>query len=110
MRTAGSRSGVAGALVALCNLGLAAITLLKGKIWTGLLGLFLPILVYVGAVRLARPQSPWARWRYHRARRRAEAKLARSARREERIHQPMTHARTRIQDFIAGRHDPVAPA
>ena len=40
------------------------ITLLKGKIWTGLLGLFVPVLFILGAARLARPGSPWARWRY----------------------------------------------
>src|SRR6266851_1485630 len=39
---------------------LAAITLLKGKIWTGLFGLFLFPLLIVGAIRLARPGSPWA--------------------------------------------------
>ncbi|GAA3428720.1 hypothetical protein GCM10018953_59030 [Streptosporangium nondiastaticum] len=50
----------AGAIVA--NLVLAVVTLLKGKIWTGLAGLFLPPLLIVGAVRLARPGSPWAHW------------------------------------------------
>ena len=43
---------------------LAGITLLKGKIWTGLLGLLLPLALIVGAIRLGRPGSPWARWRY----------------------------------------------
>ncbi|MFD0856052.1 hypothetical protein ACFQ07_27680, partial [Actinomadura adrarensis] len=46
------------------NLVLAVITLLKGKIWTGLAGLFLPILLVIGAIRVARPGSPWSRWRY----------------------------------------------
>ena len=48
---------------------LAAITLLKGKVWTGLFGLFMPLLFIVGAIRLARPGSPWARWRYRERRR-----------------------------------------
>ena len=43
---------------------LAVVTLLKGKIWTGFFGLFIPPLIIIGAVRLARPNSPWARWRY----------------------------------------------
>src|SRR2546421_559011 len=46
------------------NTALVAVTLLKGKYWTGLLGLLVPVLALVGAFRLARPGSPWARWRY----------------------------------------------
>ncbi len=38
--------------------------LLKGKIWTGVIGLFVPTLAVIGAIRLARPNSPWARRRY----------------------------------------------
>ena len=38
--------------------------LMKGKIWTGVVGLFVPLLAFVGAIRLARPNSPWARRRY----------------------------------------------
>src|SRR5580658_4218449 len=36
---------------------LASVTLLKGKIWTGLFGLFVPPLFIAGAIRLARPGS-----------------------------------------------------
>ncbi|MEV7123469.1 hypothetical protein AB0O12_34090, partial [Kitasatospora griseola] len=63
-------------------LALVVVSLLKGKTWTGLLGIMLWPLALVGAVRLARPQSPWARWRYRSRPRR----LARAERREERIH------------------------
>ncbi len=80
---------------------LAAITLLKGKIWTGLIGLFVPVVLVVGAIRLGRPGSPWARWRY----RRRPGKLATSARREQRLRQPVIHAKIRIQDLLAGRPD-----
>ena len=38
--------------------------LLKGKIWTGVIGLFVPLVAIVGAIRLARLNSPWARRRY----------------------------------------------
>jgi hypothetical protein len=79
----------------------ATITLLKGKIWTVLFGLFLPPLFLVGALRLARPHSPWARWRY----RRKPAKLARASLREERFRQPVIRAKTRIDDLVAGYHD-----
>ena len=40
------------------------IVLLKGKIWTGLFGMFVLPLLVVGALRLSRPGAPWARWRY----------------------------------------------
>ena len=56
-----------------------AITLLKGKIWTALLGLFVPPVFIVGAIRLGRPGSPWARWRYRSDR----GRLARATRREQ---------------------------
>ncbi|HUZ25405.1 MAG TPA: hypothetical protein VMV07_16740 [Streptosporangiaceae bacterium] len=82
----------------------AAITLLKGKVWTGLFGLFLPFLFLIGAIRLARPQSPWSRWRYQGKPR----KLARSSRREERVREPVIRLKIRIVDLVAGYHD--APA
>lgn len=88
------------------SLSLVMITLLKGKIWTGLLGLFIPLLLLVGAIRLGRPHSPWARWRYSRQSKRAEKKRAKAARREERIRRPFVRAKIRFQDLIAGRPDP----
>lgn len=84
---------------------LAAITLLKGKIWTGLLGLFIPVLLFVGSVRLARPHSPWARWRYRRESARSQRKLARAVVRDDSWHRPMVQAKQWFQDLIAGRHD-----
>lgn len=86
------------------NLALAVVTLLKGKIWTGLLGLFLWPLIYIGAIRLARPGSPWARWRYRRGRR-GQRKLARAVWREVRIRRPLIKAKIRLQELIAGRHN-----
>ncbi|OKJ06124.1 phosphatidylglycerol lysyltransferase domain-containing protein [Kitasatospora sp. CB01950] len=91
-------------------LALVVVSLLKGKTWTGLLGIMLWPLALVGAVRLARPQSPWARWRY-RARPR---RLARAERREERIHRRLVSAKTAVYDLLAGTPDadldPAAPA
>jgi hypothetical protein len=83
---------------------LAAITLLKGKLWTALFGLFVPPLFVVGAIRLARPGSPWARWRY----RNRLVKLARADRREQRLRRPVINAKIRIQDLLAGEHLPAA--
>jgi hypothetical protein len=86
------------------NLGLAVITLLKGKIWTGILGLFIPLLLIVGAIRLARPGSPWAHWRYRQPRRRGARKLARARRRERRLREPVVRAKIWFQELIAGTH------
>jgi hypothetical protein len=88
-------------ILTLALFALAAMTLLKGKVWTGLFGLFLPPLFVVGAIRLARPGSPWARWRY----RERPGKLARSHRREQRLRLPVIRAKIRIQDLLTGRHD-----
>lgn len=84
---------------------LAGITLLKGKVWTALLGIVLPIVLVPGAIRLARPDSPWARWRY----KSRPVRLAQARRRDQRLRQPVIRAKNRIQDLIAGLQDqPVA--
>ncbi len=80
---------------------LASVTLLKGKIWTALFGVFLPPLFLVGAIRLARPGSPWARWRY----RNRPARLASAERREQHLRQPVIRAKIWVQDKLTGPHD-----
>jgi hypothetical protein len=98
----GSPAAVATLIVTVAVLFvLAGITLLKGKIWTGLLGLFVPPVFIVGAIRLGRPGSPWARWRY----RERPGKLARASRREQRQRLPVIRAKFRLQDLLTGRHD-----
>ncbi|WP_066373630.1 hypothetical protein [Herbidospora mongoliensis] len=82
------------------NLVFAVVTLLKGKIWSGLLGVFVPIFGYVGAVRLARPGSPWAHWFYDTK----PAKLRTALRREERWRRPVIKAKIAVQEFVSGRH------
>ncbi|MET9344769.1 hypothetical protein [Nonomuraea sp. NPDC003804] len=86
----------------LANLALAVITLLKGKIWTGLVGLFLPPLLVVGALRLARPGSPWAHWFFAV---RSPRKMATALRREERWRRPVIKVKIAVQEFVSGRHD-----
>ncbi len=94
-------------LLALLNLAGSVVSLLKGKIWTGLAGVFVPVLSIVAAVRLAVPGSPWERWRYPRG----SAKWERAIRRDLRVRRPMIRAKIRFQEIIAGRHDrlPDAP-
>jgi hypothetical protein len=79
---------------------LAGVTLLKGKPWTALLGLVIPLTLIVGAIRLARPGSPWARWRY----RNRPGKLATANRREERLRQPVIRMKDRFEDLLTGSH------
>ncbi|RFS84494.1 hypothetical protein D0T12_13015 [Actinomadura spongiicola] len=81
------------------NLCVAVVALLKGKIWTGLLGLFVGVLAIVGAVRLARPGSPWARRRYAKGSR----KERRAKARERRYRQPLERFGDRVSDLVAGR-------
>lgn len=60
--TVAVRGGVMTAL--LVHLVLMAITALKGKIPTALIGIFVGPLSWYAAVRIARPTSPWAKWFY----------------------------------------------
>lgn len=86
---------------AITNLLLAAIVIAKGKIWTGLFGMFFPPLLVIGWLRLARPGSPWARWRYGSRPR----TMRRAIIRERRYRRPVIQAKIFVQDLIAGKPD-----
>jgi hypothetical protein len=88
-------------VLAALNLLLAAIVLAKGKIWTGLVGLFFLPLLLIGAIRLSRPGAPWARWRYTRRPKR----MAKALRREKNLRRPVVRAKIWMQDAIAGTPD-----
>jgi hypothetical protein len=85
-------------LLAVINLALAVIVLLKGKLWTGLLGMFFTPLLLVGAIRLARPHAPWARWHYQDK----PNKMRRSLRRERYLRRPFVQADLWLQHVLAG--------
>ena len=84
--------------LAMLNLALAVVVLLKGKLLTGLLGMFFTPLLFVGAIRLARPHSPWARWHYQDKPR----KMHRSMERERYLRRPFVQANLWLQHVIAG--------
>ncbi|MCX5046193.1 hypothetical protein OG921_23770 [Aldersonia sp. NBC_00410] len=86
-------------LFALMNLAVAAVVILKGKIWTALVGLFVFPVLLVGAIRLSRPGAPWSRWRYTARPKRME----RAIRREKRLRRPLIRAKIYVQDVIAGQ-------
>jgi hypothetical protein len=46
------------------NLLLVAVCFVKGKLGTGVIGVVVPFVALVGAIRIARPSSPWAHRRY----------------------------------------------
>jgi hypothetical protein len=82
--------------VLLLNFALVAITALKGKYPTALVGLFVGPVAWVAATRLARPTSPWARRRY------GPAKLARATRRAAAFDDRWAPVRRHWDDFIGG--------
>ncbi|WP_040791410.1 hypothetical protein [Nocardia paucivorans] len=86
---------------AVVNLALAGVVIAKGKIWTGLFGMFFLPLLVVGALRLSRPGAPWARWRYGDRRR----LMYRAMVRERRYRRPVIRAKIFVQDLIAGKPD-----
>ncbi|CPR03806.1 integral membrane protein [Mycobacterium bohemicum DSM 44277] len=90
------RAVVAGAMA--LTLPLAVVVVLKGKVWTGLLGMFIVVLLVVGAVRLSRPHAPWARWRYTTQ----PDKMRRALQRERTLRRPVVRAKLYIQGAIAG--------
>lgn len=46
------------------GLGVAYVCFSKGKLMWGVIGVYIPVIGIIGALRLARPTSPWARKRY----------------------------------------------
>ena len=85
------------------HLALVVVTLLKGKIWTGLIGIFVILVALVGAARLARPRSPWARRFYSPG----SEKLARAEERQRRHDARWAPRTKRILDLVGGA--PSAP-
>lgn len=84
--------------LAALTLALALVVLLKGKVWTGLVGMFVTPLLVVGAIRLSRPHAPWARWRYSSRPR----KMHRALERERWLRRPVIQAKLWLQDALSG--------
>ncbi|MFG3098921.1 hypothetical protein ACGFZL_00050 [Streptomyces sp. NPDC048182] len=85
------------------NFLFSLLALSKGKARLAIFGVIVPLVALVGAVRLARPGSPWARRFYgRRPRARARSRL-RAYHHDRRWAGPLRTA----QDWIGGRPDPV---
>jgi hypothetical protein len=99
----GSVAAIAGA--AAIHTSYCALCALKGKVWMTVFGLVFPPAGIVGAIRLAKPGSPWARRFYTPGGRRLDRAQARWAKLEARRH--------RALNAIAGapsEPDPKTPA
>ncbi|MEU3652732.1 hypothetical protein AB0E67_07735 [Streptomyces sp. NPDC032161] len=96
-----SRLGVVLTLVV--NFCFVLIALFKGKARMAVLGTLVPFVALIGAIRLARPTSVWAR-RFYRGRHRARARAVLRA-----YHHDVRWAgpRRRLQDLIGGAPDRV---
>jgi hypothetical protein len=83
--------------IVLLQLFTTAVLLAKGKYFMALIGLFIAPVGWVGAIRLARPNSAWARRRYANN----PTKLANAQERSER----WDRRRNKVENLIAGAPD-----
>ncbi len=88
----GEATGVYVAVIAI-HLATAGISFLKGKLATGMIGIVVPLVATVGAIRLAKPQSVWARRRY------SGRKLERS---ERRFGKRYLARREKLREIVGG--------
>ena len=75
--------------------GLAIVCFAKGRVLLGIVGLFVPVVALAGAVRLGKPSSPWASWRY-------DGERLDRARRRFASDRPAERTRRAAADLIAG--------
>lgn len=83
------------------NFVFSLVALLKGKLRMALFGAIVPLVALIGAIRLARPGSLWAR-RFYARRPRARARSALRAYRHDRR---WTGPSRKLQDWIGGAPD-----
>lgn len=89
----------AAAVTIVVTMALSALTLYKGKRYMAVAGVFVPVLALFGALRLAKPGSPWAR-RFYRERSRRARRMERRAR--LRLRYPTTRLLTWTKNQLAG--------
>lgn len=88
----------AGFVLILSGAAFVIVSYLKGKLFVGTVGIFVPPIALVGAVRLAKPGSPWARWRYAGR----PGAMRRAQRRDKGFHQKWERRKHRVWDLIGG--------
>src|SRR5450756_1294653 len=75
------------------------VSYLKGKLFMGTVGIFVPPVAVIGALRLAKPNSPWAHRRYVDNR----GKLERARRRDEGFNRRWRQRKHHLWDVIGGK-------
>jgi hypothetical protein len=81
------------------NLLFVLIAATKGKVYFAIFGVFIPVLSIVGAMRLAEPDSLWAKKRYSKK----PKKLQRSRKRYARYGARYSHIKEKAWDIIGGK-------
>ncbi|GHH94672.1 hypothetical protein [Streptomyces capillispiralis] len=84
------------------NFLFALIALSKGKTRIAVFGVIVPVVALIGCLRLARPDSPWAK-RFYRRRPRARARATLRAYHHDRR---WSGPRRALQDWLGGKPDP----
>jgi len=80
------------------DLTMAAVCAAKGKLGTAVAGVAVPVIAYIGALRIARPDSPWAKRAYGKHPKRME----KSKKRESEFDSRWRTKVSKLQDFVAG--------
>jgi len=88
-----------GSALILSGAAFVVVSYLKGKLFMGTVGIFFPPLAVVGALRLAKSNSPWARGQYARN----PAKLERARRRDEGFNRRWRQRKHFVWDVIGGK-------
>ena len=94
-------SVLAVATTVIAVLAISALAALKGKYTSAVVGVLVALVSLVAAIRLAKPESPWAQRRYAKGSRKLARATARDGRGRKR--------RRRWQDRIGGAPSPVEP-
>ena len=88
-----------GSTLILSGAAFVIVSYLKGKLFMGTVGIFVPPVAVIGALRLARPSSPWA----HRQYADNPGKLERARRRDEGFNRRWRQRKHYLWDVIGGK-------
>lgn len=92
-------TGMALVLLVVFDMAFALVAALKGKIILALFGVFIPTLAQIAAIRLAEPNSMWAR-RFYRDK---PDRMARSVARYTAYERRWRHRKEKLWDIIGGK-------
>jgi hypothetical protein len=88
-----------GSALILSGAAFVIVSYLKGKLFMGTVGIFVPPVAVIGALRLAKPGSPWAHSRYANN----PGRLERARRRDEGLNRRWRQAKHHLWDVIGGK-------